>query len=209
MALRVGRLYSGGTGTRRLEGDCARRTRTPREQDDVSDHNISDLDDLIRQLDLVDTPSPVPEVVQRPVRLVVATDWSDAAAPLAVLGAYRAIVPRDYPVQLVFALPHELGADDAECVHVLLEGVGSVGDMSGLELMSFDEVREDAYDTAVVPTGDARLLMTEVAGLIVRMHDLIRRMDRARDEGRSVSEDVTMNAGSQPRLRDRLSQFSA
>lgn len=169
----------------------------------------SDLDALIRQLEQVDEPTHAPEVPQHPVRLMVATDWSDAAVPLAVLRAFRSIVPRDYPVQLAFALPHEPSASDADCVHVLLEGADSAGDICGIELLSFDEAAESPYDAAVVPTGDSRLLVTEVSGLVVRMHDLIRRMERARDEGRSVFEDVTLNAGSRPRLRERLSHFSA
>lgn len=176
----------------------------------MSEQNYSpDLDDLIRQLEQIDEPSRTPEAPQHPVRLVVATDWSDAAAPLAVLRAFRSIVPRGYPVQVVFAVPHTPCDGDVECVRVLLEGADSVGEMDGLELLSFDEVVEEAYDAAVVPTGDSRLLVTEVAGLIVRMHDVIRRIERAREEARSVVEDVTMNAGSRPRLRDRLSQFSA
>lgn len=175
----------------------------------MSDQNAStELDGLIRQLEQIEE-SRVPEVPPHPVRLVVATDWSDAAAPLAVLKAFRAIVPLDYPMQLVFAVPHEPGVVDADCVHALLEGAASIGEMRGLELQSFDEVADKVYDAAVVPTDDPRLLVTEVAGLIVRMHDLVRRMERARDERRSPSEDVTMNAGSRSRLRERLSQFSA
>lgn len=180
------------------------------EKTDVSNQNFStDLDDLLRQLESVGEATGAASQPRCPVRLVVATDWSNAAAPLAVLKAFRVIAPRDSPLQLAFAVPHTPGVEDAECVHALLEGADAAGELDGIEVLPFDEVVEQPYDAAVVPTGEPDLLLTEVAGLIVRMYDIVRRMERARDEGRLLGEDVTVNVGSRPRLRRRLESFSA
>lgn len=163
----------------------------------MSDSLSTDISDLIKMLD---AEGPLGD--EAPVRLLVATDWSDAAVPLALLKAFRAIVHPDSPLQLTFAVPHEPAASDAECVHVLTEGAGQPGELRGLEVVSFDQALGEPYDCAVVPTGDASLLITEVAGMVVRMHDL---------ERRQQSEEHTApgNPGDAGALRRRLNAFAA
>lgn len=170
----------------------------------MSDQNFSDLDALLDQLDEVTAPAGAPGA---PARLIVATDWSKAAAPLAVLRAFRSIIAAPMPVQLAFAVPHEPSEADAQCVQVLLEGLGQAEEgaadtLAGLEVVSFEEAAAQPYDSAVVPTGDPEELLTQVAGFIVRMHDLTRRLDRA------VSDD-TVNRGDGQALKDRLARFVA
>lgn len=180
-----------------------------REKPDVSDQHLSsDLDDLIRQLDGLDTPGDSPGGLAQ-CRFIVATDWSSAVVPLAMLKAFRVIVPAEFPVQLVFAVPHEPTPDDAECVHVLLEGAGSAGDMTGIEVLSFAQAGQAPYDAAVIPAGDVDQVIMEVAGVISRMHDTVRRIEGARKQGRSVADDPTLNVGSLAKLRERLEVFAA
>lgn len=176
----------------------------------MSDQYSSDLDDLIAQLEQVEEPATAPGArAAAPVRFIVATDWSRPAVPLAVLKAFRVIVPAEFPIQLVFAVPHEPTAEDAECVHVMLEGAGSAGDMTGVEVLSFDQAGQGPYDSAVIPAGDADRLIMEVAGVTSRMYDIVRRVEGAQEQGRSVAGDPTLNVGSLTKLRDRLAVFAA
>lgn len=182
-------------------------SRPPPERDDaVSDQTSSvDLHDLIRQLESVDAPGLHDDTTRRPVRLIVAADWTDAAVPLTLLRAFRAIVTPGLPLQLAFAVPHAPTEDDAACVQTLAEGVfaGAVSSpLEGLEVLSFDEAADQPYDSAVVPAGDVGELIVQVGGLIMRMHDLVRR-----HEAESWSE--CMNQGSGPALRARLDAFTA
>ena len=140
-----------------------------------------------------------------PIRFVVATDWSAAAIPLTALRAFRAIVPPSTDVQLVFAVPHEPTEGDAACVAELLAGLGGPEDLRGLELLSFAQVSAEDYDTALVPTGDVELLITQVGGFVTRLHDVVRRLDGAADG----SDPGQLNAGDQDALRGRLAQFRA
>lgn len=170
----------------------------------MSDETSSvDLSDLIRQLEQVDDPSSEAGSSNPPARLIVATDWTDAAVPLTLLKAFRAIVTPGIPVQLAFAVPHEPTETDAACVHALVEGVDAneVSEpLAGLEILSFSAAGAEPYDSAVVPTGSAPELITQVGGLIVRMHDLVRRLDR---DG-AVSG---LNLGDSAALRSRLAAF--
>lgn len=164
-------------------------------------HATSDLDALLAQLDALEqTPQAA-----APARLIVATDWSDAAPVLTLLKAFRAIVSPDAQVQLAFAVPHDPTEGDAECVQVLVEGADSNGSLTGLEMLSFDEAASEPYDSAVVPNGDAGELLSAVGGLIVRMHDLMRREERV---DRSGVPDSTVNQGDLASLRRRLDGFT-
>lgn len=170
----------------------------------MSDETSSvDLSDLIAQLEQVDAPSSH-GAPGAPARLVVATDWADAAVPLTLLRAFRAIVTPDSAIQLAFAVPHEPTASDAACVHALVEGVDQVGvtePLAGLEILSFAEAAAQPYDSAVVPTGSAPELIAQVGGLIVRMHDLVRRQDRQ-------GTDDTINRGDAGALKTRMAAFT-
>lgn len=135
------------------------------------------------------------------VRFVVATDWGSAAAPIAVLRAYRAIFTSESSVELCFAVPHEPSQQDAECVRVLVEGVGDESALGPLAVESFDEVLASPYDSAVVPVGDADLLLTEVASLITRMFDINRRL------GADTGVVAGANQGDPDALRRRLEGF--
>ena len=157
------------------------------------------LQALKEQAEAVDVTSGVPVRT----RFVVATDWSQAAAPFAVLKAYRAAFAPDDAVELCLATPHEPGAVDAECARSLLESVGGDAVCGPVTVESFDEVVTTAYDSAVVPTGDAGLLIMEVAGIVSRMFDVSRR---------AAAGEVRINGGnpgSRDALRERLQAFTA
>lgn len=163
-----------------------------------------DLSDLIRQLEEVDDSASTRGPAPAPLRLIVATDWADAAVPLTLLKAFRAIITPDLAVQLAFAVPHEPTESDAACVHALVDGVDNDGvtdPLSGLEIVSFREATEQPYDSAVVPNGDLAELIVQVGGLIVRMHDLVRRQERG-------GVDDTLNRGSATALTVRLAAFT-
>lgn len=135
------------------------------------------------------------------VRFVVATDWGSAAALIAVLRAYRAVFTSESSVELCFAVPHEPSQQDAECVRVLVEGVGDESALGPLAVESFDEVLASPYDSAAVPVGDADLLLTEVASLITRMFDISRRL------GADTGVVAGANQGDPDALRRRLEGF--
>lgn len=164
-----------------------------------------DIADLMKRLSEPVDCAPVTPA-QAPVRLLVATDWADAAAPLTVLKAFRVIVPASMPVQLAFAVPHEPTEADAERVGIIAAGAGGSEDLRGLEILSFEEAASGPYDAAVVPTGNAAELITQVGGMITRMYDLTRRLE---DPHRAVAidDDPTLNAGDQATLRHRLDAF--
>ena len=157
--------------------------------------------DIAEMIAMIDGLDEAPQSDNIPVRFVVATDWTDGAVPLSLLKAFRVIFRPDQDVQLVFAVPHEPTAEDAACVEVLLEGAGATGDLRGLELMSFDRVVEEEYDSALVPDGDTASLITQVAGVITRMHDVARRL-----EAQGSSSDVSQGNGAA--LRSRLSAMT-
>lgn len=163
-----------------------------------------DIADLMKRLS--EPTIPTPDASRSPlIRLIVATDWREAAAPLAVLKAYRVIVPAAAPMQLAFAVPHEPTLQDAECVSVLVEGAGGEGSLSGLEVLSFEQAPDEPYDAAVVSTGSSEELITEVGGLIVRMHDVVRRLESSGYVAQH--DDPTMNVGDRDALRRRLALF--
>lgn len=165
-----------------------------------------DIADLMKRLtEPVGTRSDEPST--EVVRLLVATDWTSAAVPLTLLKAFRAIVPKDSPVQLAFAVPHEPTSADAVCVSVLADGAGDKGNIAGLEVLSFEQAAVEPYDAAVVPNGQDDELITQVGGLVVRMHDLMRRFETS-GQG-SATSDPTMNAGDSASLHRRLAQFTA
>ena len=114
-------------------------------------------------------------------RFIVATNWQEAAVPLAVLRAYLAAFSATAPVELCFAVPHEPGREDVECVRVLVEGVGGEAALGPLVVESFDEVLATPFDAAAVPSVHPNLTLTETAGLITRMFDVQRRLEAGRN----------------------------
>ncbi|GAB97481.1 hypothetical protein BJY21_001029 [Kineosphaera limosa] len=158
----------------------------------------TDITDMLKRLGALDE-EPRSEL---PVRFIVATDWEQAAVPLTMLKAFRAIVPAGSGLQLAFAVPGEPTASDAECVHVLADGAGS--DLAGLEVLSFARAIEEPYDSAIVADGDPEALLAQVGGVIVRMHDVVRRLERAQA---GTLADSSLNRGDAEALRRRLATF--
>ncbi|MBO3130021.1 hypothetical protein [Dermatophilus congolensis] len=156
------------------------------------------LQELREQAETVETTA-----MMSGVRFIVATDWSEASTVLATLRAYAAVFPEEAPVELCFAVPHEPGEADEECAGILIEGLnGSVP--ASVSVASFEEVSKAPYDSAVVPTGDTSLLITEVGGLITRMFDISRSMPT---DGSSLPSGA--NKGDLDALKKRLEEFSA
>lgn len=164
----------------------------------------AEIASMLKKLDTLEDSSPS---AARPVRFVVATDWSDAAVPLTILKGFRAIIPPEAGVQLAFALPHEPTENDARCVQVLVEGTDAPEDLRGLEVISFDEAASQPYDAAVVTQGDHAVDIAQVGGLIVRMHDVVRRMDAQRNGGGASLQTAQYNRGDTGVLRERLAEF--
>lgn len=169
-------------------------------KDDIADLMKRLTEPVAQGFDAV--PSPV-------VRLVVATDWTDASVPLTVLKAFRVIVPTSMPVQLAFAVPHEPTEADAERVGIIAAGAAGGGEdhgLRGLEILSFDQASSEPYDAAVVPNGSAAELIAQVGGIIVRMHDVTRKLEDSR-RLIPIADDPTLNAGEPDVLRRRLAAF--
>ncbi len=106
-------------------------------------------------------------------RVVVATDWSSATIPLAVLRGFAAIIPAAAPVDLVFAVPHTPSTTDVECVHALLEGLDSETEMAGVLVESFDEVSAKPCRAAVIPTGDEDAVVMQLTDTLIELHKLV------------------------------------
>lgn len=151
--------------------------------------------------------APIEDPTVGVARMIVVTDWSKGAAPLTALRAFRTLVPSSAPVQLVFAVPHEPTEVDAACINVLTEELGMPGRLEGLEVESFDEVLEQPYDSALVPTADPEDNFVQLGGFILRMRDLMRIQESAR--GGAGRGGVTTNPGSLDALRERLAAFAA
>lgn len=165
--------------------------------------DLTPLSDVAARLQALKAQAEAVDVASEvlPARFVVATNWSAAAVPLAVLKAYQAAFAPDSGAELCFATPHEPGEADAECVRVLIDGVGGGGALAAVTVESFDEAVGKAYDAACVPSGDGEMLISEVAGLIIRMFDVARREDGTRAAG--------TNAGSVDALKRRFDEFAA
>lgn len=166
----------------------------------------SSLTDIAARLNALKEQAEAVDVRFAPsgIRFVVATDWSQAAVPLAALKAFRVALAPGSAAELCLATPHGPGPADVECARVLIEGAGGAQGLGSVVLASFDEVLSEAYDSAVVPVGDASLLITEVASFVTRMFDVARRLQANGPDAMSG-----VNTGNQDALRRRLEAFSA
>lgn len=104
-------------------------------------------------------------------RIVVATDFTEAALALTVLRAFAAILGRNARAVVVLAVPNEPGDEEASSAQMLLAEAGHhyVGQV---RLESFAQAGASDYDVAVVPRGDLATVLAEVGDAIVRMHEL-------------------------------------
>lgn len=105
-------------------------------------------------------------------RFVVATDWSPGIVPLTMMRSFGRYFPLSAPVDLVFAVPHDPGITDIECVRVLASQPGVADDISGLTLESFQECTEKPCHAAVIPQGDCTALIVEIGVALTAMHEL-------------------------------------
>ncbi len=104
-------------------------------------------------------------------RIVVATDFSEAALALTILRAFAAILGRNARAVVVLAVPTEPGDEEANSAQMLLAEAGH--NYAGqVRLESFEQAARLDYDAAVVPRGDLATVLAEVGDAIVRMHQL-------------------------------------
>ena len=132
-----------------------------------------------------------------PSRLVVATDWSQAAVPFAILQAWARALPSDAPAELVFTVPHEPSEEDLATVQVLLEEIETVHDLAPVSVESFRETVGQPFDLSVVPLGSADVVLIEVSEAISRMYAI----------ACGGGDDAERNAGDITALARRLSNF--
>lgn len=162
----------------------------------------STLAELSRQLrDTADVPDTITD---KTFRIVVATDWSSATVPLAVLRGYAAMFNADAPVELVFAVPHEPTQNDLEAVKVLFEGLEEVENTAALQIEAFSEVTSKACYAAIVPSADPEALIMELSVFFTQMHHLA---DLARDQAK-LREEPAPSAGFNTGLSRRLTEFA-
>lgn len=177
----------------------------------MADAHAGDIDALLSQIESFEAVgqdgSAHVALADTTVRFIVATDWSSAAPALTMLQAFRRFVRPGLPIQLAFAVPHEPTEADAQCVHVLLEGLDAGGDLGGLELLSFEAATAAPYDSAVVPSGDAAQLLTQIGGAILRLYDVTARVTELEGAGDSPADDPTLNVGDQAALKRRFAAF--
>ena len=132
-----------------------------------------------------------------PSRLVVATDWSQAAVPFAILQAWARALPSDAPAELVFTVPHEPSEEDLAAVQVLLEEIEAEHDLAPVSVESFRETVGQPFDLSVVPLGSADVVLIEVSEAISRMYAI----------ACGGGDDAERNAGDITALALRLSNF--
>lgn len=165
----------------------------------TDDRLTTEIDALLRALGAPSAGATAARSEPTTTRFIVATTWAEAAVPLTLLQAFVDIVPNGVDAQLVFAVPHEPTKADAECVRILLQGIGADDVPTNLDLASFDQVVNAPFDCAVVPDGDTASTVQQVGGVITRMHDVVRRQERSSLDG--------LNEGDRSRLSQRLAQF--
>lgn len=146
-------------------------------------------------------PVTLPE--RRPFRVIVATDWSSATVPYAVLRAYAQLIPVEAPVTLVFAVPHEVTETDLTALTAIYEGLG-LSDTAPLGLESFDEAATTSAHAVIVPPTDPDALAVEIAECITTLATLA---ILVRDPDRLAAEPEPVDADN-PALRARLEAFS-
>lgn len=120
-------------------------------------------------------PNPAGSVVVPPFRIVVATDFASTSfsattVPLAVLTAFAQMFESGAPVNLVFAVAHEAGDADLLGAQSLLGQVATTRALAGVSIESFDEAPALPTYSALVPTGDPRALVTDLATTLTAMH---------------------------------------
>ncbi len=162
-----------------------------------------DIASRIRGFD--DVPPELQELTRPHFRVLVATDWSSATVPLALLRAFAEIIPADAPVDLVFAVPHEPTQADVTCVEALLEGLDAQARPGRLLVESFAEAADKSCYGAIVPSGSADFMITEVAAAVVALHQLATLVTHSRALADSPGPVDGPNAG----LRRRFDAFHA
>ncbi|MCB1301266.1 MAG: hypothetical protein M9891_00435 [Austwickia sp.] len=168
----------------------------------------SDIAEFIRESspDLVapaePAAEPIPDATTSRFRVLVATDWSSATVPLAILRAYAQMIPADAPVDLVFAVPRDVTDEDGECARVLLESLGDV-ETAGVTIESFAEAQRMSCYAAVVPQGNGDAVITEVATTLATLHHLA---DMVRDPER-LGQEPAPSGGPNDGLSRRLAAY--
>lgn len=165
-----------------------------------------DIAALARRIDASAAETNADAQAPARARLVVATDWSRGAMPLTALRAFRTLVPSQAPIELVFAVPHAPTPADAACIQILAEEVGGDLGLSGLDVLGFDEVSQQPYDSALVPVADPEENLAALGSFVLRMADLAR--THARSDAFALSG-ATANPGSREALRSRLDAFGS
>lgn len=134
-----------------------------------------------------------------PTRIVVATDWSQAAVPFVVLQAWARALPPDAAAELVFTVPHEPGEQDLATIQVILEEIQVERDLAPITVESFRETVGQPFDLSVVPLGSEQVVLIEVADAIARMYEVA-------GDGVDFSD---RNMGDVSALARRLSSFAS
>lgn len=158
------------------------------------------LSDLVKQLD-----EPVAAAGDKTFRLVVATDWSSATLPLAVLQAYAGMFSPEAPTELVFAVPHEPSASDLGAVQVLFEGLEGIENTAPLQIEEFGEASSKPCYAAIVPSGDADALFMELAVFFTQMH----RVAEVVADKDKLAQEPAPQQGHNAALARRLETFHA
>lgn len=180
-------------------GSAVAPVSMPAELTGTSDSTLAELSRQLR-----DTAAVPDTITQKTFRMVVATDWSSATVPLAVLRAYSTMFNSDAPVELVFAVPQEPTQNDLGAVKVLFEGLEGVENTAALQIEAFSEVTSNACYAAIVPSGDPEALIMELSVFFTQMHHLA---DLVRDQEK-LREEPTPVAGFNTGLSHRLAEFA-
>lgn len=96
--------------------------------------------------------------------------FSATTVPLAILSAFAQMFEAGAPVNLVFAVAHEAGDADLLGAQRLLGQVATTRALAGISIESFDEAPAQPAYVALIPNGDPRALVTDVAKTLTAMH---------------------------------------
>lgn len=141
-------------------------------------------------------------------RVIVAGEWGSPTPTAAVLSAFAGLFAAEDPVELVLAVPHEPGPDDLAQAQAVLRAL-AIDPLrcAPLALESFSECLTKRYDIAVVPSGSADHLLTDVAAAVGALHRLRTAIERDGRPALAAVRGRTVLAGDLPQLGRQLAEF--
>ena len=142
-------------------------------------------------------------------RVVVATDFTRPAHAEAMATEFARLFSPTDPVELAFAVPHQVSQDDLDNAVTLLRGARVASEKTApLRIDAFQDAAAAPFDVALVPAGDDARLIRELATAVGALHRLRALIDKHGRPALAASREQPVLAGNLAALRDALARFS-